>query len=242
MALKPKNNKDFGLKLRDDGLRAENTALIKGGSVVVGDRWVPFGDLRFDVRELVAGYMPTVSRRVFNYRNDVMYVLICLDGNGTLRVVPSIAVNKRNYGDVKTFPDLSGLLPLMLVRLRQDGSENLSSMLPITRQDIEPYKGYGNFTTRGRRGATGLPGITGYQGITGLAGVAGYLGVTGLLGATGAAGYWLIGVTGPQGISGASIPAYQSSFATYIQDVVDSSIATWQDSVEDADDEVQDTV
>jgi hypothetical protein len=242
MALKFKNKKDFGLKLRGDDLRAENTALIKGGSVVVGGRWVPFGDLRFDVRALVSGYMSTASRRVFNNRGDIMYVLVCLDGNGTLQVVPSIALNRKNYGDIKTFPSLSGLLPLMLVKLRHDGSEDLSSMLPITEQDIQSYKGYGNFTYGGVRGPTGLPGVTGYQGVTGWSGIDGYMGVTGLRGHTGISGKWVQGVTGPQGSQGASIPAYQSSFTTYVQDVVDQSIDGWQDTVDDGEDEVQDTV
>jgi len=242
MALKSKNKKDFGLKVRDDNLRAENTALVRGGSVVVGYRWVPFDDRRIDVRQVVSDYMSTVTRRIFNHRGDVMYALICLDGYGAVRVVPSIAVNKKNFGEVKTFPDLSGLLPLMLARLRHDGSEDLNAILPVTPQDIEQYKGYGNFTTIGVRGCTGLPGVTGHQGITGWPGIMGFMGVTGQYGYTGAVGMWMVGATGTQGVQGTSIPAYQSSHTTYIQDVVDLSTDAWQDTVDDTDDSVQDIV
>jgi hypothetical protein len=240
MALKFKNKKDFGLKMRDGNLRAENTALVKGGSVVVGERWVPYGDLRLDVQQLVVDYMSSASRRVFNFRGDVMYVLVCVDGYGTPKVVPSVAMNKKNFGDIKVFPDLSGLLPLMLVKLRHDGSENLSAMLPITQQDIETYKGYGNFTTRGMRGATGQPGLTGYQGLTGCPGIMGSWGGTGAEGFTGLSGYWIQGVTGSKGLKGVSMPARQSSTSTYVQDVVDDSIDAWLDTTDDTEDTIQD--
>lgn len=242
MPLKFKNKKDFGLKLRDDNLRAQNTTLARGGSVVVGERWVQFGDLRFDAQQLVSDYMSSASRRIFNFRGDIMYVLVCVDGYGALRVVPSIAMNKKNFGDVKIFPDLSGLLPLMLVKLRHDGSENLSAMLAITPQDIEIYKGHGNFTSRGLRGATGAQGATGWQGITGWSGCEAYGGPTGAIGYTGIAGLWLRGETGVRGIPGESVPAYQSSFSVYIQDVVDPTVETWQDTVDDTEDTVQDIV
>jgi hypothetical protein len=242
MAMKFKNKKDFGLKMRDGNLRAENTALVKGGSVVVGERWVQYADLRLDVQQLVADYMASVSRRIFNFRGDTMYVLVCVDGYGAPRIVPSIAMNRKNFGDIKTFPDLSGLLPLMLVRLQHDGSENLSAMLSITEQDIKIYKGYGNFTPRGARGATGIRGDTGYQGMTGWPGLVGYGGVTGAQGCTGMLGLWLQGATGSNGLSGASVPAFQSSFSTYIQDVVDDSIDAWIDTVDDGEDTIQDTV
>lgn len=242
MSVNFKNKKDFGLKVRGDDLRAQDTAQIKGGSVVIGDRWVPLGDLRIDVKKLVSDYMSTTSRRIFNSRGDVMYVLVCLDVYGTPKVIPSLSMNRRNYGDIKVFPDLSGYLPLMLVKLRHDGSENLKAMLPITEKDIEQYTGYGNFTTRGLRGATGFPGVTGYQGITGQSGITGVDGVTGPQGVTGLVGYVSIGVTGLQGIPGVSIPAYQSSITSYVQDVVDSSVNTWNDTVNDSEDTVQDTV
>lgn len=242
MALKFKNNKDFSLKLRDDDLRAENTAHVKGGFVVVGDRWVPFGDLRIDIRSVVSEYMSSASRRVFNFRGDVIYVLICVDKLGTPKVVPSIAMNKRSYGDIKVFPSLSGLLPLMLVRLRHDGSEDLSSMLPIGPHDVELYKGYGNFTTIGARGITGLQGFTGYQGITGFFGIKGHAGITGVRGVTGLVGFYVVGETGMVGQQGAFVPAFQSSATSYVQDVVDDTVDTWIDVVDDTGDTIQDTL
>jgi len=53
---------------------------------------------------------------------------------------------------------------------------------------------------------------------------------------------WMVGATGTQGVQGTSIPAYQSSHTTYIQDVVDLSTDAWQDTVDDTDDSVQDIV
>lgn len=242
MAIIPKNKKDFGLKVRDDSLRAENVVSAKGGMVVVGDHWVRYGDIRVNVPRAVVARMTSSSRRVFNNRGDVMYVLVCLDENGTVDVVPSIAMNRRSFGVVKTFPDLSGKLPLMLVRLRHDGSEDLNGILPVTAGDIEIYKGYGNFTLRGVRGATGPRGFTGFQGVTGWAGLTGYMGLTGPRGWTGPQGPSVQGATGPKGPEGYTVPAYQSSLASYVQDVVDSSIDSWIDTVDDAEDGIQDTV
>jgi len=242
MAIIPKNKRDFGLKVRDDSLRAEDTASAKGGMVVVGDHWVRYGDVRIDIPRAVAARMAASSRRVFNNRGDVMYVLVCLDEAGAVEVVPSIAMNRRSFGVVKTFPDLSGMLPLMLVRLRHDGSEDLSAMLPVTAGDIEVYRGYGNFTLRGARGATGPRGSTGFPGVTGGGGLTGYMGLTGPRGHTGLGGFAVQGATGVKGPEGSSVPAYQSSLASYVQDVVDSSMDTWIDTVDDSEDNVQDTV
>lgn len=242
MAIIPKNKRDFSLKVRDDSLRAENTASANGGMVVVGDHWVRYGDVRIDIPQAVAARMATSSRRIFNNRGDVMYVLICLDESGTVEVVPSIAMNRRSFGVVKTFPDLSGKLPLMLVKLRHDGSGNLNGMLPVTAGDIEVYRGYGNFTLRGKRGATGPRGFTGFLGVTGGAGLTGYMGLTGPRGYTGIEGRTVQGATGPKGADGQPVPAYQTSQASYVQDVVDSSVNTWNDTVDDSEDNVQDTV
>jgi len=242
MGLIPKNKKDFGLKVRDENLRAENIVLAKGGSVVVGDHWVRFGDTRIDVPQAVLAQMLISSRRVFNNRGDIMYALVCVDEYGTVVVVPSIAMNRRSFGEIKTFPDLSGKLPLMLVRLRHDGSEDLNAMLPVKAGDIEVYKGYGNFTLSGPRGSTGAEGFTGFQGVTGWIGIIGYGGHTGVQGDTGLPGVAVQGATGSQGSQGYSISAFQSSVATYIQDVTDSTIDSWIDSVDDTDDSVQDTV
>jgi len=242
MRLKSKNKSDFGFRMRDSNLRAENTVLAKGGCVVVGDRWVVYNDVRVDVRQLVSDYMASVSRRIFNQRGGVAYFLICLDGYGTPTVSPSTSVNRTNYGKIRTFGNLSGLLPLMLVRLRHDGSEDLNAILPVGENDVVPYRGYGNFTTRGAAGATGLPGDIGYQGVTGHSGIKGYPGITGMRGATGMQGLSLTGVTGTNGIQGVSIPSYQLTYATYIQDVVDDSIDAWIDTVNDSEDTVKDIV
>jgi len=208
MSLTTKQKKDFTLKIKDPREHGENIVFIKGGSTVLGDRWVFFPDLRIDVQATVQAYASETSRRIFNNYNDFLYVLLVLNSTGQVEVIPSVSYNKNSFGDVKVFPDLSGKLPLVLVRLTQDGSSDLKAFKPIQSADIELYQGYGNFTLKGPKGEDGYKGITGLRGITGLSGLVGDMGVTGQQGATGALGVIIQGVTGPIGLDGVSIPAF----------------------------------
>lgn len=241
MGLKTKNDKDFEAITRDPVIHGANVVYVKGGSTVVGDRWVHYNDLRIDVQSVVDEYVQSTSRRLFNKFGDVIYVLIVRDKHGTLEVVPSLAYTKKRYGNVKVFPELSGKMPLILVRLTQDGSSGLTGIRDIADNDIEVYRGYGNFTLRGMYGASGLAGYTGLQGITGYAGFQGYVGVTGEGGLTGPSGEVLQGETGSRGSEGAALPPYIVIEPGYIQDVVDASEETWQDLIDDDQDNVQDT-
>jgi hypothetical protein len=208
MSLTTKQKKDFTLKIKDPREHGENIVFIKGGSTVLGDRWVFFPDLRIDVQATVQAYASETSRRIFNNYNDFLYVLLVLNSTGQVEVIPSVSYNKNSFGDVKVFPDLSGKLPLVLVRLTQDGSSDLKAFKPIQSADIELYQGYGNFTLKGPKGEDGYKGITGLRGITGLSGLVGNMGVTGQQGATGALGVVIQGVTGIIGLDGVSIPAF----------------------------------
>jgi hypothetical protein len=208
MSLTTKQKKDFTLKIKDPREHGENIVFIKGGSTVLGDRWVFFPDLRIDVQATVQAYASETSRRIFNNYNDFLYVLLVLNSTGQVEVIPSVSYNKNSFGDVKVFPDLSGKLPLVLVRLTQDGSSDLKAFKPIQSADIELYQGYGNFTLKGPKGEDGYKGITGLRGITGLSGLVGDMGVTGQQGATGALGVVIQGVTGIIGLDGVSIPAF----------------------------------
>lgn len=204
MALTPKSKKDFTLKIKDSREHGENIVFIKGGSVILEDKWVFFPDLRIDLAQTITTYVSSTSRRIFNNLNDVLYVLIALNKTTQIEVIPSVSYNKRSFGEVKVFPNLSGKLPLILVRLQQDGSSNLKAYKTIQKEDIEVYEGYGNYTPRGDQGELGEKGITGLGGYTGIQGLSGHVGYTGIQGATGISSEILQGVTGISGPTGKS--------------------------------------
>jgi hypothetical protein len=207
MSLVTKQKKDFTLKTKDSREHGENIVFIKGGSVVLEDKWMFFPDLRIDVQIEILKYVSETSRRIFNNFNDILYVLLVLDKTGQVEIIPSVSYNKSSFGDVKVFPDLSGKLPLILVRLTQDGSADLKAFKPILPDDMELYQGYGNYTKMGPKGEEGYKGITGMVGMTGLQGITGYYGLTGFQGATGLQGNVLQGVTGVEGLVGANLYA-----------------------------------
>lgn len=208
MAFISKNKKDFSASIKDTQEHGENIVFIQGGSVVVDNKWVVFSNLQIDVSQLVLRYVQSTSRRIFNNYNDILYVLIALNKLKQLEVLPSITFNKKSFGDVKIFDNLSGKVPLILVKLQQDGSSDLKSFKVITKNDIEVYHGYGNYTLRGDKGEEGYRGITGMFGETGIVGMTGTYGITGSRGATGLPSYSVQGITGMPGAEGAAIPAF----------------------------------
>lgn len=208
MAFVQKQKKDFTLKVKDPREHGENIIFIRGGSVVLEDQWIFFPDLRIDVQQVVSAYVSETSRRLFNNFNDILYVLLVLNSSSQLEVIPSVSYNKKSFGDIKVFPSLSGKLPLILVKLTQDGSSDLKAFKPIQPADLEIYQGYGNFTLRGDKGTTGSKGITGISGVTGYQSTTGYQGLTGAQGATGISGTTLMGVTGPSGPDGPNLPVF----------------------------------
>jgi hypothetical protein len=205
MPLTTKQKKDFTLKIKDPREHGENIVFIKGGSVILEDQWVFFPDLRIDVQQVVQDYVSQTSRRLFNGFNGILYVLVALNKATQVEVIPSISYNKNSFGDVKVFQSLSGKLPLVLVRLTQDGSPDLKAFKRLTRSDFEVYQGHGNFTTSGVKGDEGYKGITGLVGITGLDGITGNVGELGAQGFTGLPGAVVQGITGAQGLDGVSI-------------------------------------
>jgi len=208
MALKSKNQNDFSASLKDTREHGENIVFIKGGSVIVENKWIVLNNLRINVQQLVSQYVLGTSRRLFNNYNDVLYVLIALNPSKQLEVLPSITYNKKSFGDVKIFEDLSGKVPLVLVKLQQDGSTDLKSFKVITKNDIEVYKGYGNYTLRGDKGEEGYKDITGMYGETGIQGITGLQGITGIMGYTGMISSVVKGTTGMNGAEGQSVPAF----------------------------------
>lgn len=209
MGLKTRKNQPFATITKDSTIQGENIVFVKGGSTVIGDKWVHFNDLKIDLKSLISSFISMQARRIFNVKNGILFVVITLNKDNDLEVIPSISLNQKIVGNVKVFSSLSGKLPLMLVKLTQDGSDDLSSIKTITSNDIETYKGYGNFTLMGPRGETGpagdkgSPGLIGHYGITGFIGAQGAEGHPGETGACGS-----IGETGVYGLPGVSIPRY----------------------------------
>lgn len=207
MGLTTRKNEPFATVTKSSEIQGDDVVFIKGGSTVIGDKWIQFDDLRIDLSDLIDGWISAKATRVFNKKNGILYVLVTLDQNHLLEVVPSVSLNQTGLGKITTFEDLSGKLPLILVRLEQDGSTNLSSYKKIVSSMIEVYKGYGNFTLRGASGLTGPIGDTGYFGLDGIAGAIGDEGSPGLVGYPGATGpEGLPGLRGALGLNGDLIP------------------------------------
>jgi len=206
MGLKRIEKQSFGLKEKDRNVYGDSVYTIKGGSTLVNNRWIFFNDLKIDVQQTVTNYMKTLSSRIFNEVNGILYALIVLTDKGQIEVVPSISYNKVSSGEIRVFANISGKVPLLLVKLTQDGTAGLTGIKRVKPEDIEVYKGYGNFTLEGPRGETGPKGETGYTGITGILGVTGIEGVQGSRGHTGLPGVGIVGETGPRGAEGESVP------------------------------------
>jgi hypothetical protein len=208
MAFISKNKKDFSASLKDTREHGENIVFIKGGSVIVDNKWIVISSLRIDVAQLVIQYVQGTSRRIFNNYNDILYVLIVLNKTKQLEVLPSITYNKKSFGDVKIFDNISGKVPLILVKLQQDGSSDLKAFKALIKNDVEVYNGYGNYTLQGNKGEEGYKGITGIYGETGMAGTPGYQGITGSAGCTGLESLSIQGPTGMQGAEADPLPAF----------------------------------
>ena len=206
MSLVQKQTYDFTAKKQDSRIVDGSVVLVKGGSTVLDGSWIKIPNLRIDVKKVVLDYINENSRRVFNHYNDILYVLIVVDQTSRVEVIPSISFNKKTYGEIKSFPDLSGKIPLMLVTLRQDGSQDLKAIKDIRSEDISVYQGYGNFTLRGPEGYMGATGTQGSEGVQGLTGIQGSSGLRGLMGYTGIKGESLQGITGSIGKTGDTIP------------------------------------
>lgn len=205
MGLRTRKVEDFTTITKDTTVYGDNIVFIRGGSVAINDIWVHFSDITLDIKKAIEDYTKS-SPRLFNARNSIIYILICMTEEGSVVLVPSISFLQTTSGDIRSFPDLSGKLPLLMVKLVQDGSFGLTGYNPITRDDMQLYEGYGNFTLKGDLGDTGAKGDTGILGITGDIGLTGHRGITGNTGVTGIDGVSVKGLTGPVGNDGEHIP------------------------------------
>jgi PKD repeat protein len=207
MTLRTRKVSDFSIHNKNTDVHGDNTVHIKGGSVAIDDTWVQFKGTILNIQNFIEKYISS-SPRLFNKRNGILYILIAINKSAQLEVIPSISFNKTSSGDVKVFPNLSGKLPIMVVKLIQDGSFGLTGINKIRESDIEQYLGYGNFTIKGPEGLLGSQGNTGLQGLTGISGLMGYPGPQGVTGETGLLGLSVNGPQGPRGNQGVSVPTF----------------------------------
>jgi len=205
MGLSTRKEGDFTTITKDATVYGDNIVFIRGGSVIINDTWVHFNDITIDIKKAIDDYIKS-SPRLFNARKGIIYILICMTESSSIVLVPSISFLQTTSGEIRSFPDLSGKLPLLMVKLIQDGSFGLTGYNPITKNDIQIYDGYGNFTLKGDLGDTGAKGDTGALGITGVQGLTGHGGITGNPGITGIDGISVKGVTGHVGNAGDRIP------------------------------------
>ena len=231
MALIPKIKKDFSAQVKDPAIYGNNVVFIKGGATLVDEIWVILNDIKVDVQKVISDYVGANSRRLFNNFNDTTYVLIALDSGGAVEVIPNVSFNTKSYGSIKVFPDLSGKIPLIMVKLQQDGSSDLTAFVPITENDIEVYQGYGNFTLKGPQGPTGYAGITGAYSPTGLQGLTGPIGETGCIGLTGIDGAIAQGITGVVGLEGYALKQYVPVTGVYADFVADKTTVSADEPV-----------
>ena len=204
MGLRTRKAEDFSAITKDAAIYGDYTVIIRGGSVVINNTWVHFKDISLNIKKYVDDYISS-SPRLFNALNSVIYLLVCMTEGGSLELVPNISYLQTTSGDTKQFPDLSGKLPLLLVKLVQDGTNSLTGYNPITMDDIKVYDGYGNYTLMGALGDTGAKGDTGQIGIIGNVGITGQAGPTGYQGPTGLDGLPVKGIIGPKGPQGEAI-------------------------------------
>jgi hypothetical protein len=209
MALITRKNQPFTTITKNNAIQGDNIVFVKGGSTIIDDTWVQLNDLKIDLKNLITTFISKQARRIFNAKNGILYVVITIDKNSTIEVIPSISLNQTALGNVKVFASLENRLPLMLVKLTQDGSNDLSSFLTITPDDIEVYQGYGNLTLSGPQGKTGPVGDTGAPGLLGDTGIMGLVGLEGVTGPQGLTGpFGPIGDTGSKGLDGILSPRF----------------------------------
>ena len=199
MGLKQKSKSSFTAKRSIDNKNSGSVVKTVGGTVSLEGSWRYVFNSTFDIKDIVNSFIESQYRRVFTDIGGILYVLLVTNSDIEIEVIPSTSVVRTEFGEVKSFPDLSGKVPIALVRLEQDGSDDLGAIKDLTDDAIEIYNGYGNFTTRGLKGPAGMPGPEGEPGLPGVEGPEGPQGPQGPQGASGEEG---VGIKGPAGICG----------------------------------------
>ncbi len=196
----------FNSSVASSEVHGSNILYLRKGSTCIDNRWVHFKDQTIYINDLIDRFIS--NKKVFRTLGGIKYVLIALTKNGTVVLRESIDEQVSEAAEIKVFENLSDVVPLALVKLTHDGKSGLTGsygMKDLTEKDLEVYKGYGNFTTKGEPGIVGAKGPTGYPGAQGIQGEPGYPGLVGPRGSTGLAGPTGInipGITGPRGVPG----------------------------------------
>lgn len=206
MILKTFRTSSFSSSVASADTHGANILYLRKGSTCIDTKWVHFKDQIVDVNNLIENF--TLNKKVFRTLGDVKYILIAMTKYGTITLRESIEEQVSEEAEIKVFENLSDVIPLVLVKLTHDGTSGLTGaygMKNLTEKDLEVYKGYGNFTTKGEPGIVGAQGPTGSQGSRGIQGEQGFPGLVGPRGGTGVAGATGIdtpGITGPRGAPG----------------------------------------
>jgi Collagen triple helix repeat (20 copies) len=196
----------FSSSVASVDIHGANILYLRKGSTCIDNRWVHFKDQIINVNILIEKFIS--NKKVFRIKGDVKYVLIAMTKSGTIVLRESIEEQVSEEAEIKVFENLSDVIPLVLVKLTHDGTSGLTGaygMKNLTENDLEVYKGYGNFTTKGEPGLLGLQGPTGNHGSKGVQGIQGFPGLIGPRGGTGligATGINTPGITGPRGAPG----------------------------------------
>lgn len=206
MSLKTFRASSFNSNIANENIHGANVLYLRKGSTCIDNRWVHFKDQIIYVNVLIEDFL--ANKKVFRTLGDIKYVLIALTKNGTITLRESIEEQVSEEAEIKVFENLSDVVPLVLVKLTHDGTSGLTGafgMKNLTEKDLEVYKGYGNFTTKGEPGVVGVQGPTGLRGAQGIKGVQGFPGLVGPRGGTGLSGvtgFNTLGITGPRGAPG----------------------------------------
>jgi hypothetical protein len=202
--LSTRRTSEFNVGLSSQKNNKENILILRRGSTIVEDRWIHFSDREIDLNLEVSKFLGS-RLNFFRKIGDIKYVLLALSKEGVLTLIPSIGEDINEDAEIRVFENLSRVVPLVLLRLTQDGSGNLSSFKSLSESDLELYTGFGNFTTKGENGPLGVSGPTGHNGVvglTGLQGEPGFIGIRGPLGVGGERGVDIRGITGIRGNPG----------------------------------------
>jgi len=203
--LKP-NNSTIGTKSLDN--KISGAVKINAGSFIIDNQWVSYNSYLFRVNDYISSVLTPRRTSFFINRGYAIYLLVCLDIKGGIKVLEGSQVRYTNRESVpppSSFTDI----PLAGVILRQDGTNNLNTgYVPITDKDVKYFSGTGNIIDKNLVGITGLKndirGLTGYPGNRGVRGHIGAGGQDGDQGLTGYPGIGIMGGTGIQGMTGIS--------------------------------------
>lgn len=181
---------------------------IKAGSFVIDNQWVSYDNYLFKLDSYIKSAISTNRPYFFKNRSNALYLIVALSLKDGIKIIEGEQV-KYTTRDSVPLPGTIGVIPLVGIIVRQDGTNDLNyGYIPILDSDIKFFSGTGNIENKNLVGITGMnntsSGITGIQGTRGATGFSGVTGIEGDFGITGSTGAMIQGETGVQGMTGIS--------------------------------------